>query len=342
MDDYRMGYVDIDDLMASDDLSFQSILLHFLQERAVTPRYEQRIGTASMDVNTTAGARAFNRGHTAGRTAEEEHWQDVFGDSDIRFSYEDLNARGTGNVVFRSPSNNYNIFITVRRAAQVPGGPAPRRETGAQTRVRYNNQWYSVEDFLDLGVVPGRRSLFDLRLFERRRPQIHLEIPQLEINPEIQFQIRNLNFLQQQIPNIGQVAPVPQVPQVPSSTGTTDSDSQTNPLNPINRNLLRVEEPNIDWLAVNNELALRGVFMDDRLAGSVISVWRSNYRFFNETLGLSNERSTTFTNALIRRAVGSGLSYDFPTIMEETNRELDSTPLEIPVSDIMIFLFDQL
>lgn len=340
-DSFLQGYVDLDDLMASDDVAFQSILLHILQERAATNRYAQRIGSPSLNPGTPAGRRAYNRGHRAGHTAQEEHFQDVFGDPDIHYHGQDIDANGNASIIFRSRTNNYRIYLRLRRAVQRPGGPTPHLTTGGETRVRYNRQWYSVEEFLELGVVPGRRNIFNLRLFEQRRPQIHLEIPQLEISPEIQFQIRNLHFLQQQIPNATPVPPVQQIPQIPPNTGTTDSDSQTNQQNPLSWDLLRVEEPNIDWLAVNNELALRGVFLDDQLAGSVISVWRSNYRFFNETLGISNDTSTLLTNATISRAVGSGLSYDFPTIMEETNRELDSTPIMIPVSDILMFIFDQ-
>jgi hypothetical protein len=340
-DTFLQGYVDLDDLMASDDVSFQSILLHILQERAATNRYAQRIGSPSLDSNTPVGRRAFNRGHRAGHTAQEEHFQDVFGDPDIHYHGQDIDANGNASIIFRSRTNNYRIYLRLRRAVQVPGGPAPHLTTGGETRVRYNRHWYSVEEFLELGVVPGRRNIFNLRLFEQRRPQIHLEIPQLEINPEIQFQIRNLHFLQQQIPNAAPVPPAQQIPQIPPNTETTDSDSQTNQPNPLAGNMLRTEDPEIDWLAINNELALRGVFMDDQLASSVVSVWHSNYRFFNETLGISDDTSTLLTNATISRAVGSGLSYDFPTIMEETNRELDSTPIMVPVSDILMFIFDQ-
>ncbi len=340
-DSFLQGYVDLDDLMASDDVAFQSILLHILQERAATNRYAQRIGSPSLNPGTPVGRRAYNRGHRAGHTAQEEHFQDVFGDPDIHYHGQDIDANGNASIIFRSRTNNYRIYLRLRRAVQRPGGPTPHRTTGGETRVRYNRQWYSVEEFLELGVVPGRRNIFNLRLFEQRRLQIHLEIPQLEINPEIQLQIRSLQFLQQQIPNAAPVPPAQQIPQIPPNTGTTDSDNQANQQNPLSWDLLRVEEPNIDWLAVNNELTLRGVFLNDQLAESVISVWRSNYRFFNETLGISDDTSTLLTNATISRAVGSGLSYDFPTIMEETNRELDSTPIMIPVSDILMFIFDQ-
>jgi len=33
---FTSGYVDIDDLLAGDDLGFQMLLLHFLTERAAT------------------------------------------------------------------------------------------------------------------------------------------------------------------------------------------------------------------------------------------------------------------------------------------------------------------
>ena len=44
-DAFTSGYVDIDDLLAGDDLGFQMLLVHFLTERAATSNYARRIGT---------------------------------------------------------------------------------------------------------------------------------------------------------------------------------------------------------------------------------------------------------------------------------------------------------
>ena len=46
-DAFTSGYVDIDDLLAGDDLGFQMLLVHFLTERAATSNYARRIGTTS-------------------------------------------------------------------------------------------------------------------------------------------------------------------------------------------------------------------------------------------------------------------------------------------------------
>ncbi|MFL5860872.1 MAG: hypothetical protein ACJ780_08850 [Solirubrobacteraceae bacterium] len=62
-DAFTSGYVDIDDLLAGDDLGFQMLLVHFLTERAATRRYAQRIGTDFSDAE-------FQRGHSLGIDAE--------------------------------------------------------------------------------------------------------------------------------------------------------------------------------------------------------------------------------------------------------------------------------
>jgi hypothetical protein len=146
-DNYYLGYVDVNDLMASDDLSFQSILVHFLAERFATSRYNERIGTPSVDASTPAGARSFNRAHDAGHDAQERHFQDIFNDPSIRFNYEAAN-RSNGNVqmVFKSHNEGYRIFMFLDRAMGF-AGVTPRTTTGARIRIRQNGNWFSVEEF---------------------------------------------------------------------------------------------------------------------------------------------------------------------------------------------------
>ncbi len=78
VDAWTSGYVDIDDLLASTDLGLQSVLVHFLRERAATRNYDRRIGT---DTFTNP---EFNRVHGLGIAAEEALLRDYFGDATIR------------------------------------------------------------------------------------------------------------------------------------------------------------------------------------------------------------------------------------------------------------------
>ncbi len=64
-DAFTSGYVDIDDLLAGDDLGFQMLLVHFLTERAATSNYARRIGGNFSEAE-------FNRGHSLGIEAEAE------------------------------------------------------------------------------------------------------------------------------------------------------------------------------------------------------------------------------------------------------------------------------
>jgi hypothetical protein len=75
-DAFQSGYVDIDDLLAGDDLGFQMLLVHFLTERAVTANYAHRIGTSFTQVE-------FDRGHSRGIEAEAQILREFFGDPTI-------------------------------------------------------------------------------------------------------------------------------------------------------------------------------------------------------------------------------------------------------------------
>lgn len=342
-DSYLHGYVDLEDLLASDDLAFQSILIHFLEERAVTPRYEQRIGTPGLDLNTPAGSANFRRAHRAGHDAQADHWRDVMGDPSIRFSTEFRNANGDAHIVFRSRDHNYRIFITLRRALPSAAGVAPRHTTGGITRIRHNNQWFSVENFLDLGIVPGSRNRFRLSTLGSGFNQPlnpGLGLPELQLDPEIQRQIQQLRSLGDTVgPQNKNVLSAPNL--FPPPTGTPGSGPNTL-INPSRVPHLSSGGIQIDWLSIQNELHIRGVSLDDDLAGSITSVWQANYRFFNHTLGMNRDGALFWTNKTIARAVGSGLNYDFPSMIEQSDRELGTSSTILPASDILRFLWDQL
>ena len=78
LDAFTSGYVDIDDLLADDDLTMQTDLVHFLTERFVTKDYTRRIGT-------DFSKKEFDFGHARGIDAETEVLKDFFKDKSIRF-----------------------------------------------------------------------------------------------------------------------------------------------------------------------------------------------------------------------------------------------------------------
>jgi hypothetical protein len=109
IDSLQLAYVDLDDMLASSDLSFQLNLIHFIEERLRVRNYERRIGTDM--------SRDFPRAHRAGIDAETEHLRSVVGDPTIEFVFEE--DQGNGRIVFgfRSRAERYRIFHVFR-----PGG----------------------------------------------------------------------------------------------------------------------------------------------------------------------------------------------------------------------------
>jgi hypothetical protein len=84
VDNYASGYVDIDDLLASDDLGLEQALVHVLAERTLTTNYAGRLGSASLDQSTPLKRDQFLAAHEAGIDAEVELMKDFFGDNTIQ------------------------------------------------------------------------------------------------------------------------------------------------------------------------------------------------------------------------------------------------------------------
>ena len=130
VDDFDLGYVDIEDLLASDDLSLQLNVVHILEERFQTRNYARRIGTVISDAT-------FNRAHRAGLNAEATLLQNLFNDPTIRFTGQyDVGSRTLFQ--FTSQAEGYRIFHEFRFALRVAGGtvfviarPGSRRQTVA-------------------------------------------------------------------------------------------------------------------------------------------------------------------------------------------------------------------
>lgn len=128
------GSASLDDLMAADDLGFQSIFLHILAERAHPKNYARMIGTLPQ-----LGA-LLKASHEAGHDEQAEHFRAVFGDADIVFNYEEGKPNGDAHIVFRSRSGDYRIFLIL---------PKIRSEVvNSEVRVLQGGVWSSAEDFL--------------------------------------------------------------------------------------------------------------------------------------------------------------------------------------------------
>jgi hypothetical protein len=144
-DAWASGYVDIDDLLGSTDLGLQFALVHFIRERAATPNYARRIGSASMTQP------AFNAAHAQGIQAEVRLLQGFFGDPSIRF-------------VTDSASNIFRVFRNDR-------GDRFR----ARLRSRQNIDAVSVEVRTADGRIMTPEEYLDLLRQERIRAQVERE-----------------------------------------------------------------------------------------------------------------------------------------------------------------------
>jgi hypothetical protein len=80
IDSLQLAYVDLDDMMGSDDISFEMNMIHILTERFRVRNYERRIGTDM--------SRDFPRAHAAGNEAEAEYLRQLIGDPTLRFNHE--------------------------------------------------------------------------------------------------------------------------------------------------------------------------------------------------------------------------------------------------------------
>jgi len=151
IDSFNLAYVDLDDMLACSDVSFQLNLIHFLEERLAIPDYASKIGT---DI------RGFDRAHHAGLAAETEHLRSVVGDPTIEFVFEE--DQGNGRVVFgyRSRPNRYRIFhIFTRRRGGVQGGDVFVLKDGERRQI-------TIEEFLE-----QRRAAATAAQVERERLQ---------------------------------------------------------------------------------------------------------------------------------------------------------------------------
>ncbi|SDF21056.1 DUF4157 domain-containing protein [Terriglobus roseus] len=135
VDSFDLGYLDLDDMRASDDNSFQMNLVHLLRERFATSRYDHRIGTF-----TPADDPEFQRAHAAGVEAESQLLRDKVGDPTIHFVFEE--DRSDNLMVFGYRSREgYSIFHVLRST----GGGVMAGHVFVQTK---DNRRLSLDDFI--------------------------------------------------------------------------------------------------------------------------------------------------------------------------------------------------
>ena len=96
-DDYHSGYVDIDDLLASDDLGLQEDIVHFLRERSDVPNYAGRLGSDSLARTTRVSDSEFQAAHEAGIDAEAELMRGFFDDDTIQYNTDSDPKVGPGS-----------------------------------------------------------------------------------------------------------------------------------------------------------------------------------------------------------------------------------------------------
>jgi hypothetical protein len=121
VDDLNSGYLDLEDMLACDDLSFQMNIIHILVERFGVRNYDRRIGVTGPG---EIGDGEFLRAHRAGINAEAEHLRSVIGDPTLRFTHEHPVTRVGDRpfFVFRSQEGYRIIHVFAGDGRSVQGG----------------------------------------------------------------------------------------------------------------------------------------------------------------------------------------------------------------------------
>ncbi len=141
IDSFMSGYLDLEDLLAGDDTSFQMNLMHILTERSMARDYARRIGSPSLSPVDASGnlTREFRRAHQAGNDAEASFLQDIFNDPTIRFTRERQRGQ-TLTFTFRS-DEGYRVLHTFSRQNRTVSG-------GEVTVINAAGDTVTVEDFI--------------------------------------------------------------------------------------------------------------------------------------------------------------------------------------------------
>ncbi|SHN40831.1 DUF4157 domain-containing protein [Chitinophaga sp. CF418] len=109
IDDYESGYVDLDDLLASEGITFQLNLIHFLKERFVTKNYKDRLGSQIPKAE-------FDKAHAAGQQEEVDVLRNIFDDPSIRLATKEPDKLNDTDFqfVYFSNAEKYTIFVFLK------------------------------------------------------------------------------------------------------------------------------------------------------------------------------------------------------------------------------------
>ena len=140
VDEMLTGYVDVDDLLASDDRSLQLNLVHILTERGAVRDYARRIGTRF-------SRREFDRAHAAGIDAEVAVLRHELGDPTLRFVREITRARSV-SFIFESDQG----YRVVHRFG---GGTRQRLRSGELTVRTADGDELTIDEFLNQQPLPA-------------------------------------------------------------------------------------------------------------------------------------------------------------------------------------------
>jgi len=131
IDQLQEGYVDVDDMLASDDDSFRLNLIHFIVERFAVPGYARRIGTA-MGISAVGA-------HRAGLRAERDHLRERLSDPTLKMPIE--STPPGGGLRFTFVGSGYVVHHDFK---PLEGGLL---EPGAVT-VRSEGQTFGLDEFI--------------------------------------------------------------------------------------------------------------------------------------------------------------------------------------------------
>lgn len=119
-DNFASGYVDVDDLLASDDLGLQEFLVHMLRERTETPNYAGRLGSSSLEQSSSLKESQFLEAHEKGVDAEVALMNDFFGDNTIQADPTDTTI-GPNDRAFINQHNDH-IYSRIRQGTGEQSG----------------------------------------------------------------------------------------------------------------------------------------------------------------------------------------------------------------------------
>ncbi len=102
--------------------------------------------------------------------------------------------------------------------------------------------------------------------------------------------------------------------------------------------LLGPDPSRIDWLPIRNEFVSRGATFDPGMQAASVTAWTYSYNFYNGVLRMGPDASTAWSNRTVPRLIGAGLTRDYPSMGEASDRGSGTSAIIFPVSDILKFL----